>query len=179
MEERRRSEVYCESGAEAGPVMSIYATLWRLQFPRYGDDHTGCEWVGILAQGVPAHIGTPTPGYGYEKEDPYASFLPPAVEASPDEENLSLRAVVIVAEGTPKGTERSAQEYVHPLLTLTGEEYASLSFGELHERICNALRGGQQASSALFRLQENQSPSVRSYTDRGFHDDCRGEQSSR
>lgn len=143
MEERRRSEVYCESGAEAGPVMSIYATLWRLQFPRYGDDHTGCEWVGILAQGVPAHIGTPTPGYGYEKEDPYASFLPPAVEVSPDEENLSLRAVVIVAEGTPKGTERSAQEYVHPLLTLTGEEYASLSFGEFHERICNALRGSQ------------------------------------
>lgn len=123
--------------------MSIYATLWQLQFPRYGDDHTGCEWIGVLAQGVPAHIGTPTPGYGYEDGDPFASFLPPAIEISPDEEGLSLRAVVVVAEGTPKGTERSAQEYVSPLLILTGEEYASLSFGELHKRICNALRGSQ------------------------------------
>jgi hypothetical protein len=24
--------------------MGIYATLWQLKFPRYGDDHTGCEW---------------------------------------------------------------------------------------------------------------------------------------
>lgn len=123
--------------------MSIYATLWRLKFPRSGDDHTDCEWGGVLAQGVPAHIGTPTPGYGYEKGDPYASFLPPAIEVSPDEEDLPLRAVVVVTEGTSKGTERSAQEYVNPLLILTGEEYTSLSFGELHERICNALRGGQ------------------------------------
>lgn len=123
--------------------MSIYATLWRLRFPRYGDDHTGCEWIGVLAQGVPAHIGTPTLGYGYEEGDPYASFLPPAIEISPDEESLSLRAVVIVTEGAPKGTGRSAQEYVDPLLILTGEEYASQSFGELHGRICAALRGGR------------------------------------
>jgi hypothetical protein len=46
--------------------MSIYATLWRLQFPRYGDDHTACGWVEIVAQGVPGHVGTPSPGYGYE-----------------------------------------------------------------------------------------------------------------
>jgi hypothetical protein len=32
--------------------MSIYATLWRLKFPRYGDDHTGCEWIEVMAQGV-------------------------------------------------------------------------------------------------------------------------------
>lgn len=131
-----------DQGRWTALFMSIYATLWRLQSPRYGDDHTGCEWIGVLAQGVPAHIGTPTPGHGYEKGDPYASFLPPAIEVSPDEESLSLRAVVIVAEGAPKGTGRSAQEYVNPLLILTGEEYASLSFGGLHERICNALRGG-------------------------------------
>ncbi len=123
--------------------MSIYATLWRLKFPRYGDDHTDCEWIGVIAQGVPAHIGTPTPGYGYEEGDPYSSFLPPAIEASPNEEGRLLRAVVIVTEGTPKGTERSVQEYVNPLLTLSGKAYATLLFGELHERICNALRGGQ------------------------------------
>jgi len=27
--------------------MSIYATLWRLKFPRYGDDHTSCEWIEV------------------------------------------------------------------------------------------------------------------------------------
>ena len=46
--------------------MSIYATLWRLQFPRHGEAHVGCEWEEVVAQGVPAHVGTPTPGYGYE-----------------------------------------------------------------------------------------------------------------
>ncbi len=55
--------------------MSIYSTLWTLQFPRYGDDHTGCEWVEVWAQGVPGHIGTPTPGHGYEAGDPFADFL--------------------------------------------------------------------------------------------------------
>jgi hypothetical protein len=37
--------------------MSIYATLWRLQFPRHGDAYVGCDWVDVLAQGVPAHVG--------------------------------------------------------------------------------------------------------------------------
>lgn len=41
--------------------MSIYATLWRLKFPSAGDDHTGCAWVEVIAQGVPSHIGSPTP----------------------------------------------------------------------------------------------------------------------
>jgi hypothetical protein len=59
--------------------LSIYATHWTLRFPRYGDDHPGCEWVEGVGQGVPAHIGTPSPGYGYEQGDPYASFLPPVL----------------------------------------------------------------------------------------------------
>jgi hypothetical protein len=54
-----------------------------------------------------------------------------------------LRAVVFVIKGTPKGTERSTQEYVDSLLILSGEEYASLPFGEIHERICAALRRGR------------------------------------
>jgi hypothetical protein len=49
--------------------MSIYAALWRLRFPRAGDAYLGCGWADVLAQGVPAHIGTPTPGYGYETGD--------------------------------------------------------------------------------------------------------------
>ena len=119
--------------------MSIYATLWCLKFPRYGDDHSGCEWIEVMAQGVPAHIGTPTSGDAKE-EDPYAGFLPPAVAMRSDDDGQTMRAVVFVTEATPKGTDRSPQEYVRPLLVLSGAEYASTPFGQLHEMICNALR---------------------------------------
>lgn len=121
--------------------MSIYATLWSLKFPRYGDDYIGCEWITVTAQGVPGHIGTPTPGFGYEEGDPYTEFLPPAVEVTPDGDSKFMRAVVIIAEETKKGTDRSHQEYVNPLLVLSGQDYASVSFTDLHERICDALRG--------------------------------------
>lgn len=121
--------------------MSIYATLWRLKFPRYGDDHTGCEWIEVIAQGVPAHIGTSTSGRASEEEDPYAGFLPPAVAVPTDDDGQTMRAVVFVTEATPKGTDRSPQEYVRPLLVLSGSEYATVPFGQLHDMICNALRG--------------------------------------
>lgn len=123
--------------------MSIYATLWSLQFPKDSDHYFGCEWIQVVAQGVPAHIGSPTPGCGYEDGDPYADFLPPALETDENGEHDLMRAVVIVRSGTPKGTARSAQEYASSLLVLTGEEYASLSFQALHDRICEALRGGR------------------------------------
>lgn len=54
-----------------------------------------------------------------------------------------MRAVVFVSEQTCKGTPRSGQEYENPLFTLSGKEYASLSFDQLHQRICEALRGDQ------------------------------------
>lgn len=117
--------------------MSIYASLWRLQFPRLGDDHVGCEWVEVLAQGVPGHIGTPSPGYGYEAGDPYADFLPPPIVLASDDQGDKLRAVVIVRGGTPK----DGQRYRDPLLVLTGDEYERSTFEELHTRICAALRG--------------------------------------
>jgi hypothetical protein len=97
--------------------MSIYATLWALQFPRFGEFHIGCEWVTVIAQGVPAHVGAEAP-------DPYTSFLP----ALPNSVALDLRAVVFVVEGTAKGTLRSAQEYSAPLFVLSGVEYASVLF---------------------------------------------------
>src|SRR5919106_3907638 len=121
--------------------MSIYATLWSLKFPRYGDDYVGCEWISVTAQGVPAHAGTPTRGFGYEKGDPYAEFLPPALEVNAIGDSEFMRAVVIVTEETRKGTVRSPQEYVNPLLVLCGQEYASISFIDLHTCICDALRG--------------------------------------
>jgi hypothetical protein len=61
--------------------MSIYATLWQLKFPRYGDAHTGCDWIEVKAQGVPAHIGSPDE----DPEDLYAAFLPPAVPVPPND----------------------------------------------------------------------------------------------
>jgi hypothetical protein len=52
-----------------------------------------------------------------------------------------MRAVVFVTEFTEKGTERSGQEYRSPLLVLTGDAYDRITFADLHERICSALRG--------------------------------------
>ena len=110
--------------------MSIYATLWALKFPRLGEYHGGCEWVTVLAQAVPAHIGSEGP-------DAYASFLPPMPECIADD----VRAVVFVTVGAKKGSDRSAQEYVAPLLVLSGVEYASMPFAALHTKLCDALRG--------------------------------------
>ncbi len=121
--------------------MSIYTTLWLLKFPRYGDYYVGCEWIGITAQGVVAHIGTPTHGFGYEDGDPYSEFLPPLVTVNAEGEGKFMRAVVVITEETEKGTARSHQEYVNPLLVLSGRDYAAISFIGLHDLICDALRG--------------------------------------
>jgi hypothetical protein len=121
--------------------VSIYATLWHLRFPRHGDAYVGCEWVDVLAQGVPAHIGTPTPGYGYESGDPYETFLPPALRIESGVSEDDLRAVVFVVSTSKKGTTRSGQEYASPLLMLTGTEYAAMPFQVLHDQLCTALRG--------------------------------------
>ena len=118
--------------------MSIYATQWTLKFPRFGDEHSKCEWVRVIGQGVPNHVGTPTDGYGYESGDPYSGFLPSAVPVIDEgDEGARLRAIVIVREDT----EKVGQEYIGPLVVLSGEEYAATPFQVLHDRICDALRG--------------------------------------
>jgi hypothetical protein len=117
--------------------MSIYATVWALRFPHLGEYHPTCEWVTVLAQAVPAHVG----GDG---ADPYASFLPPISDSIADD----LRAVVFVAEETEKGTDRSGQEYLAPLLVLSGKEYASMPFPLLHAKLCDALRGDRPRLAA-------------------------------
>ena len=104
----------------------------------------------MTAQGVPAHIGSPTPGSGYENSDPFAAFLPPPVRANENGEADYMRAVVVVTERTRKGTQRSAQEYVDPLLVLTGEHYANMTFEALYARICQALRGDKPRVIATF-----------------------------
>ena len=90
----------------------------------------------MLGQGVPGHIGTPTEGYGDESGDPYGSFLPPAIPVVDDDDG-SLRAMVIVREDT----EKIGQEYIGPLLVMSGAEHFALPFQLLHDRICDALRG--------------------------------------
>ena len=115
--------------------MSIYATLWELQFPPTWDDQYEDVWVTVRAQSVPAHIGTPTPGYGYEEEDPYKDFLPPPVHSG----SPYSRAVVIIKADSKKGTPKHPQEYPDPLLILSGLEYATMQFGELYDLICAAL----------------------------------------
>lgn len=134
--------------------MSIYATLWKLRFPKEGDEHHGCEWIEVTAQAVPPHIGSPTPGYGYEKGDPFADFLPPAVRTDADGDAPFYRAVVFVTEYSLKGTPRNGQEYVSPLLVLTGEEYSRITFEELHRRLCDALRGNRSPIVAEVHLQD-------------------------
>jgi hypothetical protein len=110
--------------------VSIYATLWALQFPKRGDYHTGCQWQLVLAQAVPWHVGE-------EDDSEFEVFLPSRHVSSGSE----YRAVVIVKAETKKGTERCAQEYVEPLLVLAGAEYSSISFELLREKIAAALRG--------------------------------------
>ena len=92
---------------------------------------------------MPAHVGSPKPGCGYEAGDPYAAFLPPAIQTDADGDAPFDRAVVFVTEDSLKGTARSPQEYASPLLVITGEEYARIPFAELHERICAALRANR------------------------------------
>jgi hypothetical protein len=50
-----------------------------------------------------------------------------------------MRAVVFVTEHTPKGIERSPQADVDPLLVLTGEGYATMTFETLYTQIRRAL----------------------------------------
>ena len=128
--------------------MSIYATLWKLRFPKDGDDFAGCEWIEVIAQGVPPHVGSPSPSAGYESGDPYAAFLPPPVAVDSDGDAPHMRAVVFITEFTRKGTERSGQEYQSPLLVLTGEEYDKITFADLHERICSVLRANRAPVAA-------------------------------
>jgi hypothetical protein len=108
--------------------MSIYATLWALKFPRRGVFRFECEWITVVAQGVPDFVGD-------DPVDPYAAFLPERTLAIAE----GLRAVVFVTQGAPKGTRRAGQEYVAPLLVLSGKDYATIPFTRLYAQLCTAL----------------------------------------
>ena len=141
--------------------MSIYATLWKLKFPKEGDEHLGCDWIEVTAQAVPAHVGSPTPGCGYEAGDHYAAFLPPALQTDAEGDAPFHRAVVFITAYSVKGTPRSPQEYASPLLVLTGEEYARIPFEDLHRRICDALRGNRSPVVAEVLLPDGKHQIIR------------------
>jgi len=101
--------------------MSIYATLGEIGIKRFGDK----GFVDILIQGVPPHI---------DYVGPQWEFLPPV-----DPDGCVMRAVFFVEVGDDKGTERCGQEYVKPLLVLSGKEYDEARFSELLSRLEKAL----------------------------------------
>jgi hypothetical protein len=102
--------------------MSIYATLLEFGVKRFGDQN----FVRIWAQAVPPHI---------DYVGPQWDFLPPPV----DPEGPIMRAVYFVEDGDEKGTPRCGQEYVKPLLVLTGKEYAEIRFEDLMARLEESL----------------------------------------
>jgi len=112
--------------------MSIYATLTEIGIKRFGDK----DFVDILVQGVPAHIDYVGPEW---------EFLPPPV----DPDGTFVRAVFFVESGDEKGTDRCGQEYVRPLLMLTGKEYEEIRFVDLMTRLEDALdaRYGKRPSA--------------------------------
>jgi hypothetical protein len=122
--------------------MSIYATLWSIQVQDPAAPFTNPSWITVTAQAVPPHIGSPTPGCGYEDGDPYADFLPPPIETDEMGQAEYNRAVVFVTDETKKGTARSGQEYADPILVMTGEEYAKMPFDTLLHRLQEAVRSG-------------------------------------
>ena len=92
---------------------------------------------------------------------PFAELLPPPVQTDEQGDAPFMRAVVFVTEYSLKGTERSGQEYVSPLLVLTGEEYSQISFGDLYARICDALRGNRTPIVAEVLLPDGQKKIIR------------------
>ena len=102
--------------------MSIYATISEIGLKRFGDE----AYVEIYVQGVPAHIDYIGPAW---------DFLPPPVH--PD--GNTMRAVFFVERGDEKGTPRCGQEYVKPLLMLTGKEYENIRFVDLLARLEESL----------------------------------------
>ena len=87
-----------------------------------------------------------TAGCGYEAGDPYVDFVPPPLETDGDGQAPYDRAVVFVTDETKKGTARNGQEYVDPLLVLTGEEYAKMPFQVLLDRLQETVRSGPRVA---------------------------------
>lgn len=122
--------------------MSIYATRWAIKIPVNGCwAMNDAEWIEVVCQVVPAHIGHPS---HYPEGDPYADHLPPVVDYEPWTV-CTPRAVFFVDGKTTK----HIQEYINPVLMLTGHEFETIGFEELFDRLTSAIeqrwgRDGEQ-----------------------------------
>jgi len=113
--------------------MSIYGTEHYIGI---NDDGFKDEFHHVAVQLVSSHIRHEGPGW---------EWLPPnrtdITEKQAEEEGyLHPRAVFFIADWTEKGTARNGQEYVNPLLMLTGEEYEKIPFRELIGRLEDAIQ---------------------------------------
>jgi len=135
--------------------MSIYATLWEIKVPRRHEFDD--EWVEVFGLAVPAYIGHPS---HYPDGDPYGSFLPPPVKDYDPEtgEAPFCRAVVIVQKGRDT---KDIQRYTDPLIVMSGEEFARVTFDELLTRIHKAI-GWDESVLALFLGPDGQKKLIRS-----------------
>ena len=70
-----------------------------------GESHDASQFEEVIAQGVPPHIGSLTPGFGYERGDPFVDFLPPPVGVNPEGEAEYMRAVVLRFQDSHTETE--------------------------------------------------------------------------
>jgi hypothetical protein len=94
--------------------MSIYGTLFEIGLRRFGEE----GYIEILVQSVPPHVD-------YTGDE--WAFLPKPVDPAGN----TPRAVFFVESGDEKGTPRNGQEYVQPLLVLTGKEYEEIRYTDL------------------------------------------------
>jgi hypothetical protein len=107
--------------------MSIYATLDHFYIPAWPlAEKFPQDFIQVMVQAVPPHVDYT----GHEWD-----FLPPPVA----EDSGLYRFVVVCGPDTKKGSKRNHQEYVNPLFTLTGEEYARITWDEMWRRIEKAL----------------------------------------
>lgn len=124
--------------------MSIYATIGEFGILKSGPrDWQNPQFIRVWIQGVPPHID-----YTGEAWD----WLPPPIpHISEDQDgkdyadDAPMRAIVFVLDNTEKGTVRCGQEYVNPLLIVSGEEYSRMTFIDVMEKVYANYR--QQTSS--------------------------------
>lgn len=100
--------------------MSIYGTMGRFGIS------VGDKIHQVTIQGVPPHIDNVGPNW---------DFLPPPV----DPNGNVMRAVFFVLDNTEKGTERNGQEYVNPLLSMSGEDYLNIKFIDLISKLARRI----------------------------------------
>jgi hypothetical protein len=110
--------------------VSIYGTEYIFHLEDEDDNK-----VEIFVQVVPAWVNHAGPEW---------AFLPPAraardVPAHEDQGYRDPRAVVFTAPWTTKGTPRNGQEYVDPLLVLTGEEWQTMPFRDVMSKLADAI----------------------------------------